>query len=119
MIYRILILTYLFFIIMSCKKQVPFDSEKWKALGGEWIMTEKRLLMTENLLNHQLLLNKTQVEIDSMLGPRSRLTRVKKDSRCYMVQEVYSWDIDPIELIFLEISFNESNKSSSVDLNRQ
>ncbi len=102
----------------SCKKHVPFDSEKWKAASGEWIMTEKRFLMTQDLLNRQLLLDKTQVEIDSMLGSSFSLQNGEESKHYYKVQDVYSWDdIDP-ELIYLEISFNENKKSSSVELKK-
>ncbi len=38
--------------VYACNKQVPFDREKWKSSGGELIMTDNRMNMTNDLLNN-------------------------------------------------------------------
>lgn len=116
MIYK-LILTYCLFIsITACQRQVSFDSEKWKSSGGELILTDQRLQMTKDLLDRKLLINKEKIEIDSLLGQPTRTGLLNKNRSFYLVKEVYTIDIDPDEIIYIAVEFNDNGKSISAEL---
>jgi hypothetical protein len=102
--------------IISCNRQKTFDSNKWKETGGESILTKERLQMTNDLLAKQILINKTKNQIDSLLGPSFIFQTRNTDKKYYMVQEVYTTNIDPDELIFLEIDFDSAGISISAEL---
>jgi hypothetical protein len=112
-----LILTYsLFLTLIACDKQVTFESDKWKSSGGELILTDQRLQMTQDLLNRELLINISKAQVDSMLGPPTRTMKSNEKMRFYLVKEVYSFDIDPDELIFIKLHFNDLGKSIKAEL---
>jgi hypothetical protein len=101
----------------SCNQQVKFDSEKWKNSGGENITLDTRLNMTKDLIESQILINRSEIEIIELLNFPTRLRGNKVDNTKYFaVQEVYAWDIDPEKMIFIKILFNDEGKSSSADL---
>ena len=117
-ILRTIFFSIIFIFINACDKQVPFDSESWKNAGGEAILTKERLLMTNDLLESKLLLNKSEKEVDSILGSSFRLQNSDSRKKYYMIQEIYSNNIDPDELIYFEIIFDYKGKSSEIKLKR-
>ena len=103
--------------MFSCNSDVKFESEKWKNNGGEGIMLDNRLNMSNDLIESQILINKSELEISELLGSSSRLHGNDSDrTQYYAVKEVYGWDIDPEEMIFIKIEFNDKGKASSTEL---
>ena len=109
-------ISVLIFLCTGCDKQVSFDSEEWKSSGGESIMTNKRLNMSHDLLAKKLLLNKTYSEIDSLIGNPSRTNKKDINIRNYIVKEVYRYNIDPEELIYIAVKFDQEGKSIDAEL---
>ncbi len=113
---KIIVIIFLIIGFSSCNRQVPFNSDIWKSSGGEAITTDRRLNMTDDLLNSNLLINKYKYQIDSLLGSTittaySSLPYTDIETKMYLVKEVYSYDIDPDDLIFIKVEFNENHKS--------
>lgn len=99
--------------LSSCTKNKSFDREKWKQSGGESIMTNIRLSMTKDLIKSEALIQKNQSFIDSLLGkPKIQ----KENNKLYLVKEVYSSDIDPDEIIYLSIHFDNVGNSDKIKL---
>jgi hypothetical protein len=95
---------------------VTFESDKWKSSGGELILTDHRLQMTQDLLNREFLINKSKAQIDSLLGPSTRTMKSNEKTEFYLIKEVYSFDIDPDELIFIKVHFNDFEKSIKAEV---
>ncbi len=99
----------------SCGKQEKFESGKWKQGGGENLLTEIRLNMTDDLINSKILVGKNQTEIQELLGnPEPVNTYSESDTKFYPVMEKYKWNVDPDELIYLEISFNKEGSAENI-----
>ncbi|MCT4591496.1 MAG: hypothetical protein N4A71_26985 [Carboxylicivirga sp.] len=116
MVSKWIVLLILLFILSFCNNNVPFDSAKWKSSGGEMIITDHRLRMTENLLERQLLLNKNQSKIDSILGLPITIAHETEEKKYYLVQEVYKNNIDPIYIILIKVDFDDNGKSIRAEL---
>lgn len=115
--YKTGLLFLLLLSIYSCNQDVKFDSEKWKNAGGENIMLDTRLNMANDLIESNILINKSEPEIIELIGSRSRLHGSENDTLKYFaVQEIYGLDIDPEEITYLKILFNNKGKSISVEL---
>jgi len=68
-------------------------------------------------LDSEVLLNKSALQINALIGEPTLLHNSKSSNlRHYMVYEKYEWDIDPEELLLLEIEFNQKNISNSIRL---
>jgi len=107
----------IFFAFFSCSKNLKFDSEKWKNAGGENIVFDMRANMVADLIESGILLNKSELEIIELIDSPSRLNKRESENiKCFPVQERYGSDIDPEEMIFLEIKFNENGESNSIEL---
>ncbi len=104
----IIFIFYFAIVIVGCNKQVPFNSDKWKSSGGESIMTNQRFNMTDDLIKRKLLINKYKYQVDSLLGAPSRTSYSKTDNELYLVKEVYSTNIDPDDMIFIEVYFDKN-----------
>lgn len=108
---------FLMLTFFSCNKDTKFDSEKWKSADGENILLDTRLNMTSDLIESEILINKGKSEIKTVIGGPTRLHAQEVDSiKYYAIQEIYSFGIDPEEMIFLKIIFNEKGKSISVEM---
>ena len=106
----------LILLFISCNKHTKFDSAEWKSSGGEGILLDTRMNMVDDLIKNEILLNKDESEIVELIGSPSRLnSHEHKSVKYFAVQEVYGWNIDPEELIFLKIEFDEKGKSISVE----
>jgi len=112
----ILILMVLGFQI-SCSHHVPFDSKKWKESGGEYISEPIRWNMVHDLIKKKILLNKNKEEIEELIGKPEKI-HDKKDTlkEYYLVREKYGWDIDPEDIIYLEVTFNKSGVVKDVQI---
>ncbi len=110
----ILILT-----LIGCNNQRRFDSESWKSSGGELIVTDYRMSMTDDLLNNNLLIGKTKTEIDSLLGFTNLSLDSDNKTYLYLVKEDYSSDIDPDEIIYIGVKFDRMDKSMKTELIRK
>lgn len=107
----------LILIFLSCNQNTKFDSVEWKSAGGEGIVLDTRLNMVNDLIESEVLLYKNETEIIELVGSPSRLNSQGQESVKYFpVQEIYGWDIDPKEMIFLKIKFNDKGKSISVEM---
>ena len=103
--------------LFSCNQDIKFDSEKWKNAGGESILLDTRLNMTNDLIESKTLINKSENEIIELIDSPSKLNGKEVDTiKYFAVQEIYGLDIDPVEMIFLKITFNKKGKSTSVEL---
>jgi len=99
----------------SCEKQEKFDSGKWKEGGGENLLTEIRLNMTDDLINSKILVGKNQREIYKLLGnPEPVNTYSESDAKFYLVMEKYKLNVDPDELIYLEVNFNKEGLAENI-----
>lgn len=108
---------FILFVFLSCSKGLKFDSEKWKKAGGENIVLDMRANMVSDLIESEILLNKSEAEIIELIdSPSSLNNRESENIKYFPVQEKYGRDIDPEEMIFLEIKFNENGESKSVEL---
>jgi|GEM_PF-2393973 len=113
---RILILSIVS-LTFSCGKQEKFESGKWKKGGGENLLTEIRLNMTDDLINSKILVGKNETEIQELLGnPEPVNTYLESDTKFYPVMEKYKWNVDPDELIYLEISFNKEGSAENIKI---
>lgn len=100
---------------LSCEKNERFESEKWKQSGGENLLTERRWNMTNDLINSKILVGKNQTEIHELLGNSEPVNiYLKSDTRFYPIMEKYKWNVDPDELIYLEISFNKEGLAENI-----
>ena len=114
---RFIISIWTFFALISCSKDLKFDSGKWKNAGGENITLDIRTNMVSDLIKSKILLNKNESDIIELIGNPSRLnTKESENIKYFAVQEKYGMDIDPDEMTFLEIKFNEKGQSKSVEL---
>lgn len=114
-----LIRTLLLLIIISssfsCQNDEKFDSNKWKQGGGENLLTEMRLNMVNDLISSGILEGKNESEINELLGSSEPVyTHTEQNSKFYPVMEKYEWNIDPEELIYLEVRFDQAGKASTV-----
>lgn len=102
----------------SCQSELKFDSEKWKKGGGENITLDIRTRMVDDLIESGTLQNKNITEIEELIDRPEKLHRNNDSSlKHYPVHEKYEWgDIDPKELTFLEIRFNDNGLSNFVKL---
>ena len=103
--------------VKSYNADVKFDSAKWKNGGGENILLDTRLNMAKDLIESQLTINQTELEIIELLGPPTQLHGNSSDSiKFFEVKEEYGSDIDPEALIFIKIEFNDEGKAISTEL---
>ena len=115
----IIIIVCLGIFLTSCHRESKFDSEKWKEGGGENITLNKRANMVDDLIKSGILIKKSELEIAELIGNPEKLHNENNVyKKHYPVQEKYGWDIDPEEMIFLELSYNEQGLSESVKLIR-
>ncbi|UNY99770.1 hypothetical protein MQE36_05350 [Zhouia spongiae] len=115
--FRFGIKVLMFFVLISCNKDLKFDAEKWKSAGGENITLEIRANMVADLIESGTLLNKNESEIINLIDKPSKLNNGESENIKYFpVQEKYGTDTDPEEMIFLKIKFNEEGASKSVEL---
>ncbi|GGW55997.1 hypothetical protein GCM10008085_04260 [Winogradskyella epiphytica] len=113
---RILVLSIVC-LSFSCGKQEKFDSGKWKQGGGENLLTEMRLKMTDDLINSKILVGKNQTEIHELLGNSEQVnTYTEPSTEFYPVMEKYKWNVDPDELIYLEIRFNKKDLAEDIKI---
>jgi len=108
---------FLILAVSSCSKEIKFDSEKWKNAGGESITLDIRANMVPDLIKSGILLDKNESEIIELIDTPSRLNeREIETAKYFAVQEKYGWNIDPEEMTFLKIKFNEVGKAVSLEL---
>lgn len=119
MIKKTILISFLFTLLFGCNRKAQFDSEIWKSSGGELIMTDNRLNMTNDLLSGKILLGKTRIEIDSLLGHYNHLPLAEDKTYLYLVKEVYSSDIDPDELIYIAVKFDSLNRAYNAEIIRK
>lgn len=99
----------------SCEKNEKFESDKWKQGGGENLLTGMRVNMVDDLISSKILLGKNQTEIYELLGsPELVNTYSEPNTKFYPVMEKYKWNIDPDELIYLEIRFNKEGLAQNI-----
>lgn len=110
------LLLVLTLLVFSCNQQTKFDSDEWKNSIGE-VTTDIRLNMTNDLIESKILINKSESEVIELIGKSSKLNEIEVEKTEYFeVQEIYGIDIDPEEMIFLKIRFNNQEKVKSVEL---
>ena len=113
---RCFLIAIILLFAFSCNKNTHFSSEIWKKSGGENLTLDTRNRMVKDLIESQILLGKTEQNIINLIGAPSKVNRPEADSiKYYQVQEIYSWNIDPDELLFLKITFNECQISKKVE----
>ena len=101
-------------LLTSCSKKIDFNSGIWKESD---VTLDTRLMMIDDLLKKEYLINKTEIEISELIGHSARLNTINGNrNKYYPVFEKYGWDIDPEEMIFLEIHFNEKEVSDTVKI---
>ena len=108
-----------FLCLSSCQEEKEeFDSVKWKRNGGARITLGEREKMVDDLIESKLLIGKNQKEIESLLESPSRPhLKNNENYKYYIVNEVYEWgDIDPVELIYLKVRFNDLGVADTVTL---
>ena len=114
---KLLVICLLAVFIQSCKSDTRFESNKWKKGGGENISLDIRYNMVNDLINSKVLLNKNDIEIMELIG-ESEMRQNSNDTnkKYYLVQKKHSWNIDPDEMIYLEITFSKQGLSNYVGL---
>ena len=102
----------------SCQQNTKFDSEEWKGNGGIRISLEKRMNMVDDLMDREILLQKSESEVEEIIGhPSNPHNMDNTTTKYYAVQEIYGWaDIDPEELIYLKVQYNDNGLVESVNL---
>ncbi|MEQ6123347.1 hypothetical protein AAON49_04015 [Pseudotenacibaculum sp. MALMAid0570] len=111
----IILIVVLFF---SCTRNEKFDSKKWKE-STKIFLSDERLKMVNDLISSRLLLGKSENEIIQQIGENSNYRLGIPEAnpiKYFSVYDRYEWDIDPVELIFLKIEFDNKGKSSKVEL---
>ena len=99
------------------QKDLKFNSKNWKDGGGENITENIRNRMVNNLIEMKILLNKNETKIEELIGTPEKLNNNSTSKiKHYPVQEKYGCNIDPEEMIFLEIHYNNKGQSNSVKL---
>lgn len=115
--YKLASLVFLGLTILSCNSDLKFDNGKWKNSGGENITLDTRLNMTKDLIESQILINKSETEISKLLGSPARLHgNTLENTKLFPVQEVYGWGIDPEKITYIKIEFNMKGKVNSAEL---
>ncbi|MFC0878800.1 hypothetical protein ACE01N_19550 [Saccharicrinis sp. FJH2] len=114
---RLLLIISLGLFLTTCKPELKFDSKTWKENGGENATLDTRYRMTKDLIENKILINKTELEIIELIGNSEKVGNENNpQKKFYPVQEKYGWDIDPEEMIFLEVHFNEKGLSDTIIL---
>ena len=99
----------------SCQNNEKFDSSKWKQGGGENLLTEMRLNMGDDIISSGILEGKNEIEISKLLGsPEPVHSETVENTKFYPVMEKYEWNIDPEELIYLEVKFDQTGRAKTV-----
>ena len=105
-------------VITSCLEHRPFDSTQWKQGGGENITTDKRLEMTKDLIDSEILFHKHKTLVDSLLGLSSDLffqTIKPNVIELYTIKEEYTSDIDPDKIFYLKVGYDWEKKCVLVE----
>lgn len=108
------IICSLFLVIMlSCETSQKFDSQKWRLEGDQIAQFETRKSMANDIVKSDILLNKTDAEIEKLLG--DSLHTNSKSAGKFPSERRY-WVYETIEgnLGFIVVQYSESRRAKSV-----
>lgn len=103
-------------------KTMSFNHDKWiSALENESWSDRKK--MAQDLIDKKTLIGKSKNDIIEMLGTSESLSDVASNEIYYATEVDYGWDIDPVRLEYLIISFDSQERVISacrkITLNRK
>ncbi len=88
---------------------IPYEKEKWRDFAS--VSSSKyRPRMARDLVNKNLLIGKTRVEVFEMFGEEKTGKIIK-----YETEEIF-YVIDPIAVEFLKITFDENEKVEKAEI---
>ncbi len=113
----ILIFNVSFLLCISCRYriEIPFERERWQR-EDSITQNTSRPGMAKNLVNQKLLIGKTRDEVQEMLGKPNPIPEEIQNKIIYTVEEDFGWDIDPVYIEWLEITFNQENKVEKTEI---
>lgn len=111
---KIFLILIMFFIVVAIyiAQEEPiinkvFNSIEWKVKGSEWVLTNKRKSMLNDLVKNRLKLGQKKKTVLNLLGAPS----VEQNNTLqYIIKEKYDSNIDPEYIEILFIVFNNENK---------
>jgi len=99
--------------LCCCEVNEKFNSEKWKSKPIDWWSTDIREKMVNDLIESQILINKTSSEVIIILGEPSEFNDKQMK---YLIREKYTNDIDPNYIKNLIIHFQEDRKAYKCEI---
>lgn len=103
---KLLLFSYVF-LLYSCKDEVKFDSSGWFEKNDGFYT--KRELMVNDVLKNKLKKDMNFNEVVTLLGKPDYDSFEKDGEIHYEIHEKYKWNIDPEEIRYLDIRFNDDS----------
>jgi len=94
-------------MVSSCESKQKFDSDKWKAKGLDWWMTDFREKMVDDLIQSDTLIGMNQEQVLELLGQPESKNEAKLK---FLIREKYRSDIDPEYISNLLVEFNDEEQ---------
>lgn len=101
-----IICTLLLFAIIGCDNaETKFNHDAWiKAKDtSSWDIRKK---MAKDIMNRQLLINKSEKEVIDILGTPEVYTDAETNKLYYIIEMNYGYDIDPVKIVDLIVSLD-------------
>ncbi len=105
-----IICTLLLFTIIGCNNaEIKFNHDAWiKAKDtASWDIRKK---MAKDIMNRQLLINKSEKEVNDILGTPEAYADVETNKLYYIIEMNYGYDIDPVKIVHLIVSLDSKGK---------
>lgn len=91
---------------------MSFNHDKWiSALENESWSARKK--MAQDLIDKKTLIGNSKKEIIEMFGTSENLSDVDSNEIYYATEVDYGWDIDPVRIEYLIISFDSQERVNS------
>ena len=92
-------------IIISCRNNQSFDSEKWKKKGIDWQLDDEREKMVGDLILSDTIIGLNKDEIFNLLGEPENFNEKKLK---YLIREKHTWNVDPDYIKYLHIELDKN-----------
>lgn len=128
-LFKISLLFIFLFLLSGCRlniefartfiKPVPFERTKWFALeeGLGWeVASQFRPGMARKLVAENILIGKSRAEIFELLGDNEDDGFDSEKEIRYGLEEIYGWNIDPVAIEYLKITFNSEDRCEKAEI---
>jgi hypothetical protein len=95
-------------------QSVPFEKTKWNARDYE-DRIQFRPGMARKLVGDKSLIGKSRTEIIELFGDEEN-TYDSSEMKAYTLEDIYDWNIDPIAIEYLKITFDLEDKVEKAEI---